>query len=217
MHSRLTLFRGNSSLTWLQHKLTNKTLKHLHILDVRCICYHSKCGAQYRDRMRKKTTTMIFPFPVFQLWFVCCIRFFPIQLEFGYLFLLVKKKPQMNWCGEIEDFFLALFSNYILLFFRFLFLFLFCFSLRVLIWFSRVRLNHSLLTYKVYLNKHVQWFLFFNALALALVRACVWLHDARAFHFTIHCTEFIVFLRLNWWNQPDATIQNRQTHTKTHA
>lgn len=128
-----------------------------------------------------------------------------------------EKKPQMNWCGEIEDFFLALFSNYILLFFRVLFWFLFCFFLCVLIWFSRVCLNHSLLTYKVYLNKHVQWFLFFNALALALVRACVWLHDARAFHFTIHCTEFIVFLRLNWWNQSDATIQNRQTHTQTHA
>lgn len=126
---------------------------------------HSLSFKTWHTREMHAKTTMIFPFPVFQLWFVCCIRFFPSYSAEVLCVFFRKKKPQMNWCGE---FFFVLFSlRFQIIFYCFFpefFLFKFCFSL---IWFSRVCLNHSLLTYKVCLNKHVLF-----------VWACmnVWLH-----------------------------------------
>lgn len=83
----------------------------VHTHDVRCIWYHSNCSEKVwrhrhpkrmwaRAREKKKPTTMIFPFPV-------CIYFFFIVIcmlhpFFSTLFSWLKK-PQMNWCGEIED------------------------------------------------------------------------------------------------------------------
>lgn len=107
-------------------------------------------------------------------WFFRFLLFFFLSvvicslnpLFFSLLFFSVcEKKSQMNWCGEIVDplylfvvvtiFYFVIvvpISNYILLFFNF---FLW-YSLHLVV----VCLNHSLLTYKVCLNKHVPRFQF---------------------------------------------------------
>lgn len=90
---------------------------------------------------------------------ICLLHphFFPFACSLCFSFQSMKKKPQMNWCGEIVDSLPLCFlrsSHFQIIFYCFCnFVFMPFYS-----WFSRVCLNHSLLTYKVCLNKHVPRF-----------------------------------------------------------
>lgn len=160
---------------------------HLCILDVWCIRYHSKRGTPERYERKQQ---WFFRFPCFNCDLFVASGFFPsYSAGVLYVFFSQKKKPQMNWCGEIMNCFLFYFRSvfklyFIVFFLSFFFCFKFCFSL---IWFSRVCLNHSLLTYKVCLNKHV----LFVCFGLVCMSVCV---VARVYH----CNSVYIFLRLNW-------------------
>lgn len=142
-------------------------------------------------------------FSVSRVSIVICLLhpvfFPPIQPEYYVLFFFRKKKPQMNWCGEIMNCFLfyfrSVFKLYFIVFFLSFFLFQVLFSL---IWFSRVCLNHSLLTYKVCLNKHVLFVCF------GLVCMYVWLHVfIIALQLSIYCIFALELIE---------TIQTRHRH-----
>lgn len=159
---------------------------HLCILDVWCIRYHSKRGTPERYMQKQQ---WFFRFPCFNCDLFVASGFFPsYSAEVLCVFFFAKKATNelMRWNHEL---FFVLFSlRFQIIFYcffpEFFFCFKFCFSL---IWFSRVCLNHSLLTYKVCLNKHVLFVCF------GLVCMC------RCTCLSLHCIRvYIVFLRLNW-------------------
>lgn len=141
-------FRGISSLTCCDAHCTHRTFNiNIHLMCDAFVITQS--GGQVRLRMRvgwewkrkRKNPTMIFPFPVFQLWFVCCIRFLhSFHSGLSLTHLLRVKKPQMNWCGEIEDCAMFLF-HFQIIFYCFLpnnHSRFFCLCATILLWFSRV-------------------------------------------------------------------------------
>lgn len=159
---------------------------HLCILDVWCIRYHSKRGTPERYMQKQQ---WFFRFPCFNCDLFVASGFFP-SYSAGVLYFFFFAKKSHKWIDAVKSwivfcFIFAPFSNYILLFFSWVFfLFQVLFSL---IWFSRVCLNHSLLTYKVCLNKHVLFVCF--GLVCMCGCTCLSLHFNRV---------YIVFLRLNW-------------------
>lgn len=172
-----TLFRGISSLTCCN---THTYISAYLMCDAFVIIQNV---AHQRDTSENNND-----FSVSRVSIVICLLhpvfFPPIQPEY-YVFLFSQKKSH-KWIDAVNCFlfyFRSVFKLYFIVFFL-SFFFKFCFSV---IWFSRVCLNHSLLTYKVCLNKHV----LFVCFGLVCMSVCV---VARVYH----CNSVYIFLRLNW-------------------
>lgn len=122
---------------------------------------------------QEKNNNHFFPFPVFSIVICLLHPFFYFIYSTRVLF---SEKKSHKWIDAVKSriLFCSVFKLYFIVF-----LLSFFFSL-VLIWFSRVCLNHSLLTYKVCLNKHVLVgciFFIFSPLVLAFVRLHVFCHS----------------------------------------
>lgn len=137
---------------------------------------------------------MIFPFPVFQLWFVCCIRIFFHSLALCVSLFSPWKKATNELMWWNRGFTAALFfrsSHFQIIFYCFCnFVFMPFHS-----WFSRVCLNHSLLTYKVCLNKHVPRF---YSLSPSVGEGCVSMHVCVFIpHFSIFMCNIVFYASID--------------------
>lgn len=129
------------------------------------MCIHRHHGKAHQwstsEQVKKNNKTMIFPFPIFQLWFVCCIRIFSLSS--------VSSKKRHKWIDAVKSR-IPFLCRFRIIFYCFRNIFFpsreFYFG-----WVMYV-LNHSLLTDKVCLNKHVAWcVLVFFAILIAFI-AC---------------------------------------------
>lgn len=158
---------------------------------------------------------MIFPFPVFQLWFVCCIRIFFHSLALCVSLFSPWKKATNELMWWNRGFTAALFfcsSHFQIIFYCFCnFVFMPFYS-----WFSRVCLNHSLLTYKVCLNKHVPRFYSLSPPVASVGECCVSMHVC-VFSFPISaysCAILCFMLQLTDSRLQTNHFPNRDRHSQ---
>lgn len=169
-------------------------------------------GATERGAATIEKTQWFFRFLFFSCDLFVASAFFSIRLLSVFLFSVHEKKPQMNWCGEIVDSLPLCFlrsSHFQIIFYCFCnFVFMPFYS-----WFSRVCLNHSLLTYKVCLNKHVPRF---YSLSPSVGEGCVSMHVC-VFSFPISaysCAILCFMLQLTVSRLQTNHFPNRDRHSQ---
>lgn len=154
-------------------------------------------GVTERGAATIEKTQWFFRFLFFSCDLFVASAFFSIRLLSVFLFSVHEKKPQMNWCGEIVDSLPLCFlrsSHFQIIFYCFCnFVFMPFYS-----WFSRVCLNHSLLTYKVCLNKHVPRFYSLSPPVASVGECCVSMHVCVFIpHFSIFMCNIVFYASID--------------------